>query len=128
MKPTFTMDSVAVQRGIAARRRRLIERATEAMGSGAERLAERWRSTVPVGPEPTRPAGSAHYRDSIHVDQEHADPLRISFVVGSGVFDGHDDFLEFGTSKMDAQPSARPALHETKEEIKVLAKGVVGGS
>jgi HK97 gp10 family phage protein len=75
--------------------------AVEAVLDGAVVFTEEWRARVPTDRDA--------YRAGIHAEIEGPSPSGPSAIASSGVDDGHDVYLEFGTARMPAHPSLRPA-------------------
>jgi hypothetical protein len=115
-----TFDKAGVDRALQARAQRMVEQLDEVVADVARIVADNWRAKVPVGPEPTRPPGRPHYRDAINVGRLPTmswRPFLVAYLVSSGIPGRLPWRLEFGTSKMPAHPSARPALDESRAEM-----------
>lgn len=87
------------------------ERVAEVVMAGAERIRRRWEANVPVR--------RGHYKSSLYAKPVQVRGHRAVVVVGTdiGAAGGpkgdegpYPYFLEYGTSKMAAQPSMRPAI------------------
>lgn len=89
----------------------------EALLPGAEYIAELWRSKVPQ-PGPDHEYATGEYHDSIHVAPGMSDEFGIpgldiyTDAVNPNTGFNYPEALEFGTSRMAAQPSAIPAFDE----------------
>jgi HK97 gp10 family phage protein len=98
------------------------ERIVDALRPGAELIAERWRGKVPK-PGPDHPYSTGLYSESIYVEEPDVSDAGISelFIYTDAVnentgFD-YPSALEYGTSRMAAQPSALPAFDESLDEV-----------
>ena len=94
---------------------------------GAELIANAWRAKVPR-PGDNHPYATGQYRDSIQVAP--SDSWEEGNFIGLDIFtdavneeDGfnYPEALEFGTSRMAAQPSAQPAFDENVDEALALS-------
>lgn len=129
MRVEITFDRGQVDRAMRARARQMAEQVDEVMAEAAQLVADRWESKVPVGPDPTRPPGRPHYRDAIHIDRLETPhwvttPMS-TYLIGAGI-PSLPWWLEFGTSKMAAHPSARPAVDETAPEMIGMVRSALG--
>jgi HK97 gp10 family phage protein len=78
----------------------------------AKMMKTRWQDLAPYD-HAHHKAGEEHYRDSIAIAIESESAYGVVITVSSPKWYG--DLLEFGTSKMGAEPSVRPALDETEQ-------------
>lgn len=90
----------------------------DAFMPGALLMAERWRENVPVA--------TGNYRDNIHIQKGDSDELGIDSIIVytdavNAIGHPYPVDLEYGTSKMAAQPSAQRAFDESEDEAIEMA-------
>ncbi len=83
----------------------------------AELVQNRWQQKAPYDHVHHKP-GETHYRDSIEITVESESAYGVVISVSSDKWYG--DLLEFGTSKMGAEPSLRPALDASEQDAPAL--------
>ena len=88
----------------------MFEQVQQVLMNGAIRVAERARELVPVR--------TGHLLASIRPEIEDAEDLEEAFSPIGVVADAeYASFVEFGTSRMEAEPFMQPAIDEIEPEI-----------
>jgi hypothetical protein len=99
---------------------------TQCLMPGAELMADRWRELVDKAYR-TGEYSTGRYHDSIKVVPGPTDEFGInSMDIETDAVNPRDQFpypiaLEYGTSRMEAHPTAQPAFDESVEEAIALA-------
>lgn len=88
----------------------------------AEMTRKEWQRKAPFDDRHHKP-GTPHFRDTIETRVLAANDFGAVVSVSSPVWYG--DLLEFGTSRMAAEPSLRPALDATKARAASVGEQIV---